>query len=621
MFDLNLSQLLPPLPDKADVITYTIKVNDQVISDQIEVMQIQVSRSFNRIPFTILRVLESDVSTQRMEVSDQNLLSPGNKIEIAVGYYSDEATIFKGIIIRHAIKIKNEKAPLIEIECKDIAIKMTVGRKNKYFFNKTDSEIIEEIARSYGGDITPDVTSTDANHPHMVQYFATDWDFVLTRADANALLVSAVDGRLIVKKPDFDQSAKFVLNYGSSIYEFEAEMDARDQYPAAKVVGWDASQQDILAAEANESGSSVLGSSALGGLASSVQGVAQGGIGNLVADLFGAGVNTDYTQVIGIDNYLAQHSGTFTNEELQAWAAAQYQKSTLAKAKGRVRFDGVADIYPGDCIELQNVGLRHTGKVFVTAVKHEVQEGAWFTEAQFGLPHCWFAQEFEDIQDRPAADLLPGVCGLQIGIVTKIDNDPEGEDRILVRMPLVDNGAEGVWARMASQDAGSGDNGGRGSYFRPEEDDEVILGFLNDDPRNPIVLGMLNSSRKPAQITATSANNEKGWITRSGMKMLFDDEQKSWTVETPDGKKVTINDSEDTIQLEDQHGNKIVMSSDGITIDSSKDLTLKAAGDVSLEGMNVNQKANQEMNIDGQAKAQLKAVGDVVIKGTFVKIN
>ena len=617
MFDINPSQLLSPLPDKTDVITYTIKVNDQLISDQLEVMQIQVSRSFNRIPYAILRVLESDVSTQRMEVSDQDVLSPGNKIEIAVGYYSDESTVFKGIIIRHAIKIKGHKSPTLEIECKDIAVKMTVGRKNKYFFNKTDSDIIEEIARSYGNDITPDIASTDANHPHMVQYFASDWDFALTRADANALLVSAVDGKLVAKKPDFNQVPKFVLNYGTSIYEFEAEMDARDQYPAAKVVGWDASQQDVLAAEADESGSSVLGGGALGGLANAVQ----GGIGNLVADLFGTGVNTDYTQVIGIANYLAQHSGTFTNEELQAWATAQYQKSTLAKAKGRVRFDGIADIYPGDCIELQNVGLRHTGKVFVTAVKHEVQEGAWFTEAQFGLPHCWFVQEFEDIQDRPAADLLPGVCGLQVGIVTKIENDPEGEDRILVRMPLVDNGAEGVWARMASQDAGSGDNGGRGAFFRPEEDDEVILGFLNDDPRNPIVLGMLNSSKKPAQLTAESANNEKGWITRSGTKMLFNDEQKGWIVETPDGKKVIVNDADDAIQLEDQHGNKIIMNSSGIEIESAGDLKLKASGDVNLEGMNVKQKANQEMTIDGQSKAQLKAVGDVVIKGTFVKIN
>ena len=621
MLDVNLSQLVPPLPDKTDVVTYTIKVGSEVISDQFEVTQFSVHRKLNGISYAVMRLLDSEVAAQRLETSDQDVLSPGNEIEIAVGYYSDETTIFKGIIIRHGIKITSDCSPELEIECKDVAVKMTVGRKNKYFFNKTDKDIFREIASTHGIDV--EVDDTVAEHPHMVQYFTTDWDFVLTRADANALLVLPKDGTLILKKPDFEQPEKFVLNYGSSIFEFEAEMDARDQYPAAKAVVWDPSGQALKEAEANPSGVSVSGGG--GGLAAAAGAVASaassGGLGGLVADLLGAGPNTDYTQVIGLENFLGQHAGVFSNEELQNWAEAQFQKSKLSKSKGRVRFEGVADIYPGDTISLQNVGARHSGKVFVTAVKHDIKEGAWFTEAQFGLPHCWFAEEFDDIQDRPAAKLLPGVCGLQIGLVTKIEDDPEGEDRILVRLPLVDIEAEGVWARVACQDAGSGDNGGRGAFFRPEVDDEVIVGFLNDDPRNPIVLGMLNSSQKPAPITATRENHEKGWVTRSGMRMIFNDDEKSLTVETPDGKKIFVNDADDAIQMEDQHGNTIKMNSDGIVIESSGELQLKASGDVKLEGMNVKQSANQEMSVEGQSKASFKAVGDVVVKGTFVKIN
>ena len=616
MLNFNPSQLLPPIPEKTDVVTYTIKVNGETISDQFEVTHIFVNRRFNRIPFAIIRILDSDVSVQRLEVSDQDVFSPGNKIEISVGYYSDENLLFKGYIIKHSIKIKSNSSPELEIECKDVAVKMTVGRKNKYFSDQTDTDIIREIARDH--DINIEGDDMEVKHPHMVQYFTTDWDFALTRADANAQLVLPKDGTLIVKKPDFDQDAKFVLNYGSSIYEFEAEMDARDQYPAAKVVSWNASEQELSVAEANPSGSSVLSG---GGLLSAAGNALSGGISNVVADLFGTGANTDYTQVIGLEHYLAQHTGALSNEELQNWAAAQFQKSTLSKSKGRVRFEGVADIYPGDNIDLQNVGIRHSGKVFVTAVKHEIMEGAWFTEAQFGLPHCWFAEEFEDIQSKPAASLLPGVCGLQIGLVTKIENDPEDQDRVLVRLPLVDKEAEGVWARVASQDAGSGGDGGRGAYFRPEVDDEVVVGFLNDDPRNPIIIGMLNSSKKPAQIKATTENHEKGWITRSGMRMLFNDDQKSLTIQTPDGKKIFVNDADDAIQMEDQHGNTIKMNADGIEITSGGDLKMKAQGDIQVDGMNIKQSAKQEMSIEGQSKAQFKSVADVVISGTFVKIN
>ena len=42
-----------------------------------------------------------------------------------------------------------------------------------------------------------------------------------------------------------------------------------------------------------------------------------------------------------------------------------------------------------------------------------------------------------------------------------------------------------------------------------------------------IVLGMLNSSAKPAPLTASNQNDEKGYVSRSGMKMIFNDTEKS----------------------------------------------------------------------------------------------
>ena len=58
MFNFNTSQLLPPIPAKSDVVTYTIKVNGNIISDQLEVTHIFVNRKFNRIPFALIRVLD-----------------------------------------------------------------------------------------------------------------------------------------------------------------------------------------------------------------------------------------------------------------------------------------------------------------------------------------------------------------------------------------------------------------------------------------------------------------------------------------------------------------------------------------------------------------------------------
>jgi Rhs element Vgr protein len=200
-------------------------------------------------------------------------------------------------------------------------------------------------------------------------------------------------------------------------------------------------------------------------------------------------------------------------------------------------------------IELKGVGKRFNGQAYVSGIRHEMTGGTWHTHLQLGLNSKWFYQE-TDLMEKPAAGLLPGVNGLQIGVVVQLQDDPTGEDRILVKAPIIDPDAEGIWARIATLDAGEN----RGSFFRPEIDDEVVLGFLNDDPRDPIVLGMLNSSAKPAPLTASDDNHQKGFFTRAELKVTFDDDQKIITLETPGGNKVTLSDADKGISLEDQNG-------------------------------------------------------------------
>ena len=614
MFDLNLSNLLPPLPDQTDVVEFAIKVNGIEIPDEFSVTHLSVDRSFNRIPYAIIRLLDGDVSTQSFDTSDQDLLSPGNEIEIQLGYASGLDTVFKGIIIRHTLKILPDQRPQIEIECKDKAVKMTVGRKNKYYFNSTDSDVIEEIIQSHGLDDV--VEPMSVTHAELVQYYTTDWDFLMLRAEANGKLVLAKDGELIVESPDFEQDPKFPVNYGTSLFEFEAEMDARDQYPAAKATAWSPENQELIEVQASEDGVQALGGG-FGGALSAASTVTSAVGGALGVNIPGAPPNTDYTQVLGLENYEIRHSGNLNQEELEKWAEAQFQKSKLAKLRGRMRFQGVADIYPGDVLSVQGVGLRHEGDVFVTAVRHEIREGNWFTHAQFGMSHEWFYQEYDNVNDQPASGLISGVNGLQIGIVTKLAPDPDSEFRIQVQMPVVNADSDGIWARVALQDAGEN----RTAFFLPEIGDEVIIGFINDDPRDAIVLGALHSSAKQSPVTAADENHEKGWITRSEMKMLFNDEEKSFSVETPDGKKLIINDTDDLVQFEDQHGNKVMMNQDGISIESAGELKLKAQTDISIEGVNIENKAQSNFIGEGQSRSELTSTGEAVIKGSFVRIN
>jgi Rhs element Vgr protein len=303
---------------------------------------------------------------------------------------------------------------------------------------------------------------------------------------------------------------------------------------------------------------------------------------------------------------------------MQSWVDARLLRSRLAKIKGRIRLIGLTKIKPGDVVTLEGLGDRFNGKAFVSSVSQNYGTNApWYTDIQIGLSSEWLIELYDNVMEKSSSGLLPGIHGLQVGVVTAIHDDPDGEDRVQIRVPIIDPEDSGIWARVANLDAGEN----RGTFFRPEVEDEVIVGFINDDPRDPVILGMMNSSAKPAPITASEENNEKGIITRDKLKLLFDDDKKSVTVETPNGNTVVISDEEGSISLKDENGNEVLMDSSAISLKSGGDISIKATGDINIEGNNINQKANMSFKAEGASGAELSTSASAVIKGSIVQIN
>jgi uncharacterized protein involved in type VI secretion and phage assembly len=216
------------------------------------------------------------------------------------------------------------------------------------------------------------------------------------------------------------------------------------------------------------------------------------------------------------------------------------------------------------------------------------------------------------------------VSGLQIGIVTALQGDPAHEERIAVRLPFIGNSTQGVWARIACLDAGQQ----RGTFFRPEIGDEVVVGFLDSDPRHPVVLGMCHSSARPAPEPVADKNDLKGYVSREKLRLLFDDDKKSALLETPAGNRIILSEDARGIVIEDQNGNKITLDDSGVRIESSKDLVLKAAKDIKLEGVNLELKASMAFKAAGSASAELsgssttvKGSANVVMQGGLIQIN
>lgn len=581
-----------PTPATPDVCTSAILIEGAQIPGEFHLLSVEINRELNRIPNAMLCFQDGEASKATFNASNADYFIPGKKIEIQLGYRSQNDPVFKGIIIKHSIKLRKNGAQLI-VECRDEAVKMTSGANSRYFAEQKDSAIMEALISPYG--LPKDIAATQPELKEVVQYEASDWDFLLCRAEANGMVVKVEDSKIIVTPPALSGQPVLTVKYGATLLELDAEIDARWQSKGMKAESWDPSGQALVSTDAAEPATTDNG--------------------NLSTD--------DLAGVIGGDPHRLRHSGKLGEPELKAWADGRLLKERLAKVRGRAKFQGFAGIMPDQVIEVAGIGERFEGQLYVSGVRHSFAKGNWETDAQLGLSTELFAETYH-LRPLPAAGLLPAVSGLQIGVVTVLENDPDGEDRIKVRLPLISDAEEGLWARLVTLDAGQD----RGTFFRPEIGDEVVVGFLNDDPRHPLVLGMCHSSAKPAPEPPSDKNHHKGYVSREKLQLTFDDENKVITLETPGGNKIVLSEQDQGITLEDQNGNKIKLDNSGISIESSKDLKLKASKDLAMQGTNAEIKAQSGFKASGNASAEisgasatLQGSANAVIKGGIVQIN
>jgi Rhs element Vgr protein len=540
---MSLTSLPPGTDEPKDVVSQTILIEDTPLSNEIGLAQITVNKTFNKIASAKVVLSDGSASDRDFPLSNGDLFKPGNRITVQLGYHGEVETVFEGIIVKHAIKARQNGSSVLVIDAKDKAIKLTAQRRSAYHVGKTDKQVIEALA----SDLDPDVDNIEFKHEQLIQFDSTDWDFICTRAEANGMLVLTDDGKLVVQEPATG-SAVLTATYGDNIFEFEAEMDARRQAGPAHGASWDYTRQALEKSEL--------------GLANLAE------TGNLDSDELGFAIGAEATLA---------HPGHLKQQQLQAWSDAVALRNRLSKAVGRVRVEGNAAVKPGTTITLEGVGDRFNGDVVVTGVLHSY-DGNWLTDIQFGWSEDWFARR-DNVMDRPACGLLPGVSGLQIGVVLGVDDKDGRQYRVKVHVPTIASSKEGVWARVATLDAGAN----RGVYFRPQRGDEVVLGFLSDDPREPVILGYLHSNGEhKSPLPEEKDKEQSGFVTKSGIRLVFDDTNKRLTLAVPTGKgdkkkTIVVNDGSGALELKDENSNSIKMNASGITIESSKIVTIKGA--------------------------------------------
>jgi uncharacterized protein involved in type VI secretion and phage assembly len=194
--------------------------------------------------------------------------------------------------------------------------------------------------------------------------------------------------------------------------------------------------------------------------------------------------------------------------------------------------------------------------------------------------------------------------GVVVGIVTD-NQDPNNMARVRVKFPWLSDDNESWWARMAVPMAGPG----RGSYFLPEVDDEVLVAFEHGDVRSPYVVGALwNGKDAPPTNNSDGQNNLRLIHSRSGHLVRLDDtngDEKIEVIDKSGGNKITIKSSDNSMRLE---------CTGNMSLECKGKMTLHASAGVEIT-------SDVDMKIQANATLDMESSAPMTIKGAIVSIN
>ena len=194
--------------------------------------------------------------------------------------------------------------------------------------------------------------------------------------------------------------------------------------------------------------------------------------------------------------------------------------------------------------------------------------------------------------------------GVVVGVVTN-NQDPENMHRVKVRFPWLGNNVESNWARVAAPMAGNG----RGAYFLPEVDDEVLVAFEHGRVDYPYVLGSLwNGQDAAPESNSDGENNHRTIMSRSGHVLRLNDTSGNETIEI----------------IDNSGNNKVIIdtANNSITIEANSDIAIKSStGKLTMEANGIEMKSQMGVSIKATSSMDLKADGQVTVKGAMIQLN
>lgn len=276
-----------------------------------------------------------------------------------------------------------------------------------------------------------------------------------------------------------------------------------------------------------------------------------------------ARVGRAQTQAVAPDRVGGSGTRVLVNEPVPdaERASALAQAELDARVCGEVILRAVAlgdpRLRPATPVNVDNVDAQLSGLYVITEATHTVdRDQGYLTEISTAPP---------PIPERSYETVaVPGE-------VTSVE-DPDGLGRIRVTLPTYKD-IESAWMEVLSTGAGSG----KGLVALPDVGDRVLVLLLHADPAQGVVLGGLYGAGGPPDTGVVGGSVKRYTLTTSGgQRITLNDEDGELLLEDASGGSVRM--GQQRIEVKDQAGSSLEMSPELVRLHSATSLEIEAPG-------------------------------------------
>lgn len=503
----------------------------------------EIKFAINNVPFAELKISANNEAYghfSKNEVNEMEQLRPGSDIAIS----RDDELFFSGVV--------TERIYTLERGIKNITLrahhKMQAMRslfRSQLFSQQDDASIIKSIFNDHGIKLDK-IESLTWKHPQMVQFNCFDWQFVRARLNANGVWLLAGPVEITIVKPGLTSPGKILsADEPGKVIKIRVSQNNRLIPKRITASSWSIEKQAMSQPSVAERVS--LGMKAF-----------------------------DPTELDTLSQqpWTLNHSLALLPAEQTAWANSRLLAMYSEGIQGEIELEGNTDYQLGQTLAFQKFGSTLEGQALITGVAHTFTRYEWHTQLTLGA--AW-------LQDLDIG-MVPGIQGVHMAQIAENKEGPDKNHCLKVTLPVMgkNNKPLQLLARLSSPFASNES----GLNIYPEENDEVVLAFLEDDPRFPIILGAMHNPVNPAPHAVL--NKGKGFVIKKGDKtqsmllhpeegMVFEDKQGG------DNTKITFKQGE----LSTYSSKTTTIEAKGLVLKSSDKLDASVENDVSITGSTV----------------------------------